>query len=619
MNQKQFNPFSRNIFYLLCLVLLSGRFLLPHFNTHDVLSILSWDVFGYYLYLPATFIHHDLGLKDFSWIQQVLDTYHPTIGFYQAYMGPTGDYVMKYPMGLAILNFPFFSIGHVAAHIFGYSPDGFTLPYQLSIALGSIFYAMVGLWFLRKVLLCFFDDKIVALVMIVIVLGSNYLSLSAFDGMMPHNYLFTTYALVTWLTIRWHDDPRWKFAIPLGLFCGIAMLVRPTAGVIVLVPLLWGAWGSFEWKNKWNLVAGNFPQIVVMVLLLFLVVGFQLFYWKAHTGKWLYYSYEKVEHLEWIAPYLGKVLFSYRKGWLIYTPVMIFALAGFYPLAVKYSKIFLALFLFFIVNLLIVASWPTWWYGGSFGQRALMESYLILAFPLGAFLEWVLHKSKIILRPFLVVFLMLASLNLFQTWQYYNYIIDSSRMTSRYYWQIFGKTSVTEIDRKYLLPSLDDEEKEIIPIEEKFSTRMLASYNFEKPTKDELPGLCRDTAHNGNNSFKMDKNRVFSPGINIPYNELSKRDFAWIQVCGHIYFTCKPEDVLCWLVVTCIQDGKPYKYRKLPLDRAGLKPFEWNKLCLDYCTPYLEYKNGEVQVYFWYHGEKELLVDDIEIKLFEFD
>ncbi|MCX6304417.1 MAG: glycosyltransferase family 39 protein [Bacteroidetes bacterium] len=619
MNLIKGQSVSKKVFYLLCLVMVVCRFMLPRFDTHDVLSILSWDIFGYYLYLPATFIHHDLGLRNFLWVQQVLDNYHPTIGFYQAYMGPAGDYVMKYPMGLAILYFPFFAIGHLAAHIFGYAADGFTMPYQVSIAFGSIIYALAGLWFLRKVLRCFFSDMVVAICMIIIVFGTNYMHLTAFDGVMPHNYLFTLYAMITWYTIRWHDNQRWKYALAIGLLCGLATLVRPTAGVIVLVPVLWGVWGSPEWKKKWRLVTGNYLQVVLMVVTFCLVVGLQLLYWKAHTGKWIYYSYEKGEQLEWIAPYLGKVLFSYRKGWLLYTPVMVFALAGFLPLAIKYRRIFTAVFVFFLVNLLLVSSWPTWWYGGSFGQRALMESYMILAFPLCTFLEWVTGKNKVLQGLFFTTILLLAALNLFQTWQYYNYILDSSGMTKGYYWRIFGKTSVKDADRRYLVPSLDNEEKEGLPAAEKFTSRVLASYDFEHPSKEELAGFCRDTANSGTYSIRMNQDRAFSPGINIAYKELSKRDFAWIQACGYIYFTCKPEEVVCGLVVTCNQDGKSYKYRILPLEKASLKPFTWNKVCLDYKTPYLEDQSGTVQVYFWWHGEKEVLVDDIEVKLFEFD
>ena len=45
------------------------------------INALSWDVFGYYLYLPATFIYHDLGLKDVSIIHEIIEKYNNTATF----------------------------------------------------------------------------------------------------------------------------------------------------------------------------------------------------------------------------------------------------------------------------------------------------------------------------------------------------------------------------------------------------------------------------------------------------------------------------------------------------------------------------------------------------------
>lgn len=619
MKKSFLNPYSLYIFIILAGIILFSRLITPTWNNHNCLAIISWDVFGYYLYLPAYFIHHDLGIKNFAWVQQILDTYNPTIGFYQAYLGPAGNYVMKYPMGLAILFSPFFILGHLMAHVFGYSPDGFTLPYQISIAIGSIIYAITGLWFLRKILLHFFPDVTAAVTMLIIVLGTNYYELTAFDGAMPHNYLFTIYAMIVWFTILWHANPKWKYAIAIGSLCGLAILVRPTAGVIILVPLLWGIMGKAGWRQKISLVAKNYGQVLFMIVLLFLVIGLQLLYWKIQTGSWLYYSYEKGEKLEWIAPYLWKVLFSYKKGWLVYTPVMIFAILGFIPLLVRFRSVFPAVFLFFIVNLLVVASWPTWWYGGSFGQRAVMESYLLLALPLGAFLQWTLNR-KIIFKVVMLIFMLLfTGFNLFQTWQYTHYIIDPSQMTKGYYWVVFGKTSVTDHDRLYLEPSGKYEDREYLPHTDKFTARVLARHDFEKPDPGQSALYCRDTANTGQFSFRLTKQNAFSPGIGIPYNELSKKEFAWIQACGYVYFTCKPEEVMCALVVTCNQGGAAYKYRLVPLEKENLKPFTWNKVCIDYRTPYLEDLSQPVQAYFWYRGDKQALVDDLEIKLFEFE
>lgn len=66
-------------------------------------NILSWDVFGYYLYLPFKFIYHDLGLTNDSVVHSIIAEYQNTGTFYQASKLPNGNYVMKYSMGISFL------------------------------------------------------------------------------------------------------------------------------------------------------------------------------------------------------------------------------------------------------------------------------------------------------------------------------------------------------------------------------------------------------------------------------------------------------------------------------------------------------------------------------------
>jgi len=610
------NRISRLIFILSAIAIISNRFLLPRFDAHDVLAILSWDVFGYYLYLPAFFIHHDLGIRDFTWVQQILDTYHPTVGFYQAYAGPAGAYVMKYPMGMAILYSPFYFLAQVIVQFTGYSHDGFTLPYQLCISIGGLFYTLLGLWFMRKVMLRFFSDGVTAFTMVIMVAGTNYFQLTAFDGAMPHNYLFTLFAIILWLTISWHENPGWIPAVLLGALCGLSVLVRPTAIVIVLVPLLWGVWGVSGWREKIMIIKHHFMQVFAMVVVMVLVAGLQLLYWKIYAGSWFYYSYEKGEQLEWIAPYLREVLFSYRKGWLLYTPVMFFAIIGFWPLIAHYRAIFLSIALFFFAHLLIVASWPTWWYGGSFSQRSMMEAYMILAFPMGAFITWLTRQQVLAKIALFGILFMLLFFNIFQTWQYMNFILEPSRMTKAYYWAVFGKTSVRESDRLLLLPSDINDERDYLKDETGFTSRQLALYDFESGDH-QAPAISRDTAHGGLYSLKMSKSLEFSPGINLPYQDISKKDFAWLRASAWVYFTCKPEEALCGLVITCNQSGKAYKYRMVELEKQNLKPGTWNQVTMDYMTPFLDDKASNVQAYFWYRGDRQIWVDDFDIRVFE--
>lgn len=608
--------FSLLTFLILSASVIFGRFLLPRWLTYDVLSMITWDVFGYYLYLPAQFIHHDLGLRNFTWVQHLLDTYQPTLSFYQAYQGPAGDFVMKYPAGLAILYSPFFFIGHLYAGIAGFAQDGLSLPYQVSLAMGTLVYAVFGLWILRKILIRYFSDTVSSLVMIILVLGTNYFELTAYDGAMPHNFLFFLYALITWLTIKWHDNPGWTSAILLGISCGLAILVRPTAGIIVLVPLLWNIRDIKTWQLKIELIRKHLTQVASMIIMLTLMVGIQLLYWKIHTGQWIYYSYEKGEELQWLAKHIWKVLVSYKKGWLVYTPVMIFALLGFITLWKTKRALFLTVFTFFVIDLLIISSWPTWWYGGSFSQRPFMEAYVLLAFPLGAFMTWLLDRKPLVKIPLFTVMLFLIILNLFQTWQYMNFILDPSQMTRKYYWTIFGETSVKPEARLYLEP-MERNEREILADSTAFTRRVLATFRFDQPDPNNPGFYSSDTAVSGKYSLKMSQALQFSNAVNIPYKELSKKDFVWVRSSGYVYITCEPEDAKCSLVITCNIDGKAYKYRMLELEKIVLVPGQWTKVTLDYMTPYLDDKDDIVQTYFWYRGDKEILIDDFTVTVFE--
>ena len=100
-------------------------------------NILSWDTFGYHLYLPATLIHHDPGLHDPIWVKDAVATYNSSGSLYQISKLPDDDrWVMKYPVGLAMLWSPFFVAGHFAAGMCGAPQDGFSPPYQWALIIG---------------------------------------------------------------------------------------------------------------------------------------------------------------------------------------------------------------------------------------------------------------------------------------------------------------------------------------------------------------------------------------------------------------------------------------------------------------------------------------------------
>ena len=97
-----------------------------------------------------------------------------------------------------------------------------------------------------------------------------------------------------------------------------------------------------------------------------------------------------------------------------------------------------------MLNLFICFSWWTWWYGGSFGSRPMIDSYALLAIPMASFIEAIFSRLKIIFISLCFVLLLFISLNLFQTYQRRIDLIHFDGMTFKAYKVVFLKTTLSK-------------------------------------------------------------------------------------------------------------------------------------------------------------------------------
>ena len=123
--------------------------------------------------MPLSIIHQDLGISDFSIIENVQQKQFISDTLYQIYETESGHMLIRYPMGLSVLLSPFYLIGHYIAGFSHYSQDGFSLPYQLAIISGCLFYISASILLLRKILLTWFNDNIVAITLLLICISTN--------------------------------------------------------------------------------------------------------------------------------------------------------------------------------------------------------------------------------------------------------------------------------------------------------------------------------------------------------------------------------------------------------------------------------------------------------------
>lgn len=585
-----------------------------------VYNVLSWDVLGYYFYLPAIFIYNDLGIKDISLYQGIIEQYNASDTLYQIIMLPDGTHLFRYSMGLAILYLPFFLVGHIIALLTTYAADGFTLPYQLSMIYGALLYTLMGLWLLRKVLRKFFNEGITALSLIIVVLGTNYIQITTIDGLMSHNFLFTLYALVIWLTMKWHEQPGfWRSAF-LGLAMGVMTLSRPSEVVVVFIPLLWNIYNKESYRRKLTFIRQHWKYFV-FVIAFFILGGLpQVIYWKFHTGSFIFYSYGNPgEGFEFLWPYTLKVLFSFRKGWLVYTPAMIFALAGFIIMWRKKERAFLALLVYFLLNLWFVSSWSVWYYADSFSQRALVQSYPVMAIALGFFLKYLNEKKNWSKWAVGILIFFCIGLNIFQAWQYTHGVLDGSRMTREYYFRIFGKTSVDEEDKELLLIERGPADKEKMPEDlEGYRNLLLGEDSFEEVNPEFSKHYVERPVRTGDYAFRLDSNKRFSPSIKAAYDDITPGYYAWIRASIWIYPVLDSSRGPYHLVVTFTNRKGAYKYRTVGSGTAKLDiiPGKWNKLEMEYLTPEVRRSSDMLNVYLWLQGEGVIYCDDLRVEAF---
>ena len=342
-----------------------------------------------------------------------------------------------------------------------------------------------------------------------------------------------------------------------------------------------------------------------------IIVSPQMIYWYLKTGSFIYDSYKNPGvGLDTLSPHIINVLISYRKGWLLYTPVMAFSLMGFYFLYKKNFKIFYACFFYFVISFFIISSWTEWWYGAGYSIRPLITTYPILAICLGYFIVFI-HESKLALKIiFWILVVFFIFLNQFQWWQLKHYVLNPYQTTKEYYWATFLKNKVSESDRDLLLVNRSFSSRNEFTDSTKYHKTVFVSENFEKSINDNI--ILEDN----NKLYRIAANQDYYSFFETEYGKLTPKDHLWVKVKFDMRGQKNKENPFPCLVLTMERKNGAYGYSANDLLFDSISN-NWKKVEIAYLTPEIRSSKDHLKCYIWNRGKGNIDIDNLVVEIYQ--
>ena len=597
---------------LLCVIVLIGVRL-----NYPPKNILTYDTFGYYIHLPTRHIYHDPMIQNFEWVKEINQKYNNTPTFYQFSEGINGQKVIRFNRGISYLLAPGFYAGHVWAKLSGAPQDGFSKPYQQAIWIWGMIFNLLGFYLIKKILLRYFNDLTTAITLVVILLISNLYFFYGYGNDIPHVYLFTLNAALIWFSIRWHHHFKIWDAALIGFTLGIIAITRMSEILIVFIPLLWGVKNKESLHSQLRLFCNKWQHIVFAVIAGIIPILSQIIYWKQASGQFVYHVYtDPGSTLDLMNPRFFYTLLSFRKGWLIYVPVMIFALWGIYKAFRRKEEWAWAVLVYIALNFYVISSFSSLL---SYGWRAFLQSYAALVLPMGIFIQWMLSRKPLAIAGWCIILAILGVINIFQAWQINMGIIDGSRMTMKYYVSVFMKKHPPENAKKYLLVQRSVTGREDLEKTDNYFNHVLKFYDFETPNPNLKSHIDSIVSFSGKYCLRLDSTIEYTPGLECSYGDISNGKYAWIRISARVYPTQQLEDPSVSLVTHAIRNKQTYKYsaRKITDTIFHVQPNQWNYVWHDYMTPEPISAEDGIKSYIWNRSKYPVFIDDIRIEVFE--
>lgn len=554
-------------------------------------AIIRSDVLGYTGYLHALFIAHDLGHEEFR-TEYVNITPRGTLN--------------KYFAGEAVLLAPFYLAADTYAKATGQLANGYSAPYEHAIIFAALVYVFIGLLAFRSLLLELgITDATVAIVLLSIGLGTQLLQYAAVQPGWSHVYSYALFAVFLLLVQRIANGSRaWKIVACGGLL-GLVVLVRPVNALVVLaIPVVLGA----DTLRFFRRLMANPAAIGAAALLGGCVLAVQPLLWYAQVGSFHAYGYQG-EGFHWDRPAIYQVLFGFRRGLFLWTPVMVLAVLSMLLLFRSDRVRSLAALAYLVAITYVISSWWIWYYGSGFGSRVFVEHYPVLFIPLAFMLDRWRGRTKTAVMAFLIP---ATALELAQCYQYNQGILDREGMDRYKYARSFLRFDESLKGRfggRYVVPPFNPNGMDTL-ISERWHQEEPAGHWKGRSATYTSGSITRSV-------MTCDTLDEFGPTFEVPAGTLPQGSALYFAL-GFDCFVARKDDIRDVIVVVSTEKpgGGTIQYESFPMETL---PPESDSLWqhIEYRVAMQPIANGELaKFYFWNkHRTGRFLVSDLDMNV----
>jgi len=346
------------------------------------------DGVGYYAYIRSLLVEHKLDFSN-DWraanLSFTMGRVHADGTIDPRQYTRTGRLDNHWTVGPSILWAPFLVPVHLAmltlersgSHV---KPDGFSRPYIVTMALVTALYGFLGLYLSFRFACLYTEERWALLATLGIWFASSLPVYMYFNPSWSHAHSVFIVAVFLWYWHRTRQRRTLRQWMILGLISGLMLDVYYANIAVLLVPLLeslGGYWRgricgisparatAVDWQSLRRLLAGNLLYcIATLVTFLPTLITRKIIY-----GNPLDFGYREAGGFGWGSPHLGSALFSSDHGLLLWTPILIFAVAGLFLFLRRDRRLAAYLAAVLVAFCYLIGGDPNWDGISSFGNR----------------------------------------------------------------------------------------------------------------------------------------------------------------------------------------------------------------------------------------------------------